>query len=72
MNIHKISATNKLINQMYTSDSENLIKKLRWVTISWIILKEWENWSFKFCNYHIMVSYDIVSLFTNVPLEETI
>jgi len=44
MNIHEISKTNKLIYQMYTSDSENLVKKLQWVQISWIILKEWENW----------------------------
>jgi len=31
MNTHEISATSKLMNQMYTSDSENLIKKLGWV-----------------------------------------
>jgi len=27
---------------------------------------------FKFCSNHVMVSFDVVSLFTNVPLNDTI
>ena len=77
--MHKESTTLKPVVSMIRTAEYNLakyiVKIMNFATISMLNLTGSfvsQISSFDFQSSHVMVSYDVVSLFTNIPLNETI